>query len=438
MAATSSKPFSISFGSSKPKQAQAPLLSKKRPHSALADPDSDHDEEHSGPQKVTGFDQSAGGAISTSTESRKGPLVIQAQKNRDWREESRRKRRKNLLPAEVQAARNNTNGVHTNGTTERDEVSLEAGLKFASKDADGDVSMEQRGQPKPDPSPEVKQTADDEAIEALLGKKKASTLVIPADRNEYNNDGNDSEDQAEDYRNDDERYRADVAARPDVASLEDYDRIPVEDFGSAMLRGMGWKEGQVIGKNGEKAKPQKKVERRANLLGIGAKETPGGVGDEFGAWGKSIKGKRKTDIVYNPIMLRNEATGEMVTEEEMEKRKLESKKSSQNDGKGDRRSKTDAINGHTTKERLKWSDGRNGDYNKGERSRSNERRAHHSRENGDYSSSRRRQRSRSSDDRRHRSSRKDRSRSRERRHHRRDHDDYDDRKRHRDRESYRQ
>lgn len=437
MAATSSNPFSISFGSSKPKKAQPPSLSKKRPHSALADPDSDHEEERSEPQTVTGFDQSAGGAIGTSKEPKKGPLVIQAQKNRDWREESRRKRRKNLLPAEVQAARKSTNGVHTNGTTERDEVSLEAGLKFASKDADGDVPMLQ-GQPRPDPSPEMRQTADDEAIEALLGKKKASTLVIPADRNEYNNSGNDAQDQAEDYRNDDERYRADVAARPDVASLDDYDRIPVEDFGSAMLRGMGWKEGQVIGKNGEKAKPQKKVERRANLLGIGAKETPGGVGDEFGAWGKSIKGKRKTDIVYNPIMLRNGATGEMLTEEEMEKRKHESNKNQKNDDKGDRRSRNDAFDKKTTRERLQFSDDRNGDYDNREVSGSNERQSHRSREHGDYSSSRRRHRSRSSDDRLHRSFRKERSRSHERKHHRRDHDDYYDKKRHRDREPYRQ
>jgi hypothetical protein len=31
--------------------------------------------------------------------------------------------------------------------------------------------------------------------------------------------------------------------------MEDYERIPVEEFGAALLRGMGWKEGQAIGRN---------------------------------------------------------------------------------------------------------------------------------------------------------------------------------------------
>ncbi|KAM0725383.1 G-patch domain and KOW motifs-containing protein [Formica fusca] len=31
--------------------------------------------------------------------------------------------------------------------------------------------------------------------------------------------------------------------------LDDYEKVPVEDFGTAMLRGMGWKSGEGIGKN---------------------------------------------------------------------------------------------------------------------------------------------------------------------------------------------
>lgn len=31
-------------------------------------------------------------------------------------------------------------------------------------------------------------------------------------------------------------------------TLEDYEKIPINDFGLAMLRGMGWKEGTGIGK----------------------------------------------------------------------------------------------------------------------------------------------------------------------------------------------
>lgn len=32
-------------------------------------------------------------------------------------------------------------------------------------------------------------------------------------------------------------------------TLDDYENVPISDYGMAMLRGMGWKEGMSIGKN---------------------------------------------------------------------------------------------------------------------------------------------------------------------------------------------
>jgi hypothetical protein len=32
------------------------------------------------------------------------------------------------------------------------------------------------------------------------------------------------------------------------STLEDYEDVPVEEFGAALLRGMGWKDGQGIGR----------------------------------------------------------------------------------------------------------------------------------------------------------------------------------------------
>lgn len=32
-------------------------------------------------------------------------------------------------------------------------------------------------------------------------------------------------------------------------TLDDYENVPIGDYGMAMLRGMGWKEGMVVGKN---------------------------------------------------------------------------------------------------------------------------------------------------------------------------------------------
>lgn len=32
-------------------------------------------------------------------------------------------------------------------------------------------------------------------------------------------------------------------------TLDDYETVPISDYGMAMLRGMGWREGMSIGKN---------------------------------------------------------------------------------------------------------------------------------------------------------------------------------------------
>ena len=327
MAPGPSKPFSISFGSAKPKAAPS-LPPKKRPHSALTD-NSGSEDEGSGPQLVTAFDQSAGGAITNGRGQERAPLVIKVQKNRDWREESRKKRRKNLLPAEVQAARAGQIDAPKVAHVERDEVSKVAGLEFVKQDGEGNTTMSE-GHASQQPSEQGDQpikSADEEAMEALLGGEKKSTLQIPAIETYRQNNHEASEPAFDDYQNEDERFKADVASRPDVASLDDYAAIPVEEFGAAMLRGMGWKEGEAVGKRraGAPAPPSKprNPERRPALLGIGAKEVPGGVGDEFGAWGKVAKGKRKTDLAYSPVVLKNSVTGELLTEEELETKKRE-------------------------------------------------------------------------------------------------------------------
>ena len=469
MAATSSKPFSISFGSSKTKPPPPPSssTSKKRPHSALADPDSDH-EEKAEPQIVTGFDQSAGGAIGISAPQTKATLVIPAQRNRDWREESRRKRGKNLLPAEVQAARGGSNGLLPNGGPERNEVSKAAGLEFVSQDEKkGDGQMLNGPTTTATASIDMSQVTtqataavddDEEAMQALLGYEKKSSLVLRAqDATSHGENGTTNGLlEAEEYMNEDDRFKADVATRPDSANLDAYVAVPVEEFGAALLRGMGWKEGGAIGKGkgqGQVISKARVVERRPALLGIGAKEVPGGIGEELGAWGKVAKGgkKKKMDMAYNPVMLKNTLTGEMLTEEELENQKiLEAKRGrEEKEDWRERRDRNLAADRERRKKRRRGrerlaiedddgddNDGTNDDYEspRRERSRSNERRRRgdsrrenrsRSRERRQYESSRR-ERSRSSDKNRHRSSRRERSsRSRERKHGRRDYDGID-------------
>lgn len=65
--------------------------------------------------------------------------------------------------------------------------------------------------------------------------------------------------------------RDDLARLPDAADAEAYESMPVEAFGEAMLRGMGWTEGGGVGRNRARA-PVKPIEYvpRPQLLGLGA------------------------------------------------------------------------------------------------------------------------------------------------------------------------
>lgn len=46
-----------------------------------------------------------------------------------------------------------------------------------------------------------------------------------------------------------EKFVAEGAEEP---SLDDYEKVPITDYGMAMLRGMNWKEGMPIGKRTKK------------------------------------------------------------------------------------------------------------------------------------------------------------------------------------------
>jgi len=313
-----SKLFSISLSSKTKTSAilptKSPLNSRKRPHSSLAE-DSGSDEDghrNQASQLVTAFDHTAGGAISVgSSEPVMQPLVIQAQKNKNWREESRRKRGKNLLPAEEQAARQGRVIEGNEGIGGEEET---YGLTiFKRKDENGDVPM---ADAKEVVMVEKKiRTADEEALEALLEGKKKSDLILPAIRN-----GDDFDTRFAGRANEDDEFKTDIASRPDSASLDDYAAVPIEEFGAALLRGMGWKEGDVVGKNkGQSSKPRL-VERRPALLGIGAKEVPDGL-EELGAWGKGAKKKNRYTKGLAPVLLKNSVTGEMLTEEELKAKK---------------------------------------------------------------------------------------------------------------------
>ncbi|PAV69568.1 hypothetical protein WR25_02073 [Diploscapter pachys] len=69
----------------------------------------------------------------------------------------------------------------------------------------------------------------------------------------------------------------------------DYSEMPVENFGLAILRGCGWKDGEGIGKN-PKVVPLRILDRRPKGLGLGAK-----VPSEAEQNGKSANGKEASE-----------------------------------------------------------------------------------------------------------------------------------------------
>lgn len=69
-----------------------------------------------------------------------------------------------------------------------------------------------------------------------------------------------------------EQLKMDLQYRPDAAPIEAYDKVPIEEFGAALLRGMGWKDGEAVGRSKKNGLLQPvELKRRPDKLGLGAK-----------------------------------------------------------------------------------------------------------------------------------------------------------------------
>ncbi|KAG5973694.1 hypothetical protein E4U58_004531 [Claviceps cyperi] len=264
-----------------------------RTTAALGDEsDSESDSQHRRHETIVAFGQD-GAETDRATgadQPREKQYVIAKQPNRDWRSEIKAQRRsKNLLPEEAQQQQNG-HGQNSSSAQNRQSNPAEPddGLKWgltiaAEKKADADqgatddrderdTEQTQQAQEQtsvsalahpPDTRPRT-DDEDEEAMNALLGKKTDPERRIPAP-------------------SEDEVYKRDAAAAGAASTLEDYEAMPVEEFGAALLRGMGW--------NGEPTGPKvKEVRRRPNRLGLGAEELKDA--EDLGGWNqKGTKGK---------------------------------------------------------------------------------------------------------------------------------------------------
>ncbi|CDM27813.1 hypothetical protein DTO013E5_8845 [Penicillium roqueforti] len=315
----------------------------RRPHQLGDADESDEDEAPPVHEEISGFDIHTGVAIAADGQTVTGakkPLIIPVTSKNNWRDRAGvnvKKGKKNLLPSEVQAMQEaQKNGQAPPGvpTVETDTPSVAYGLSYAQQSADQAVTGAalNEDQAMPDAKPvETKPLTDDQiAMQALIREtngevERRSDLVIESA----------TKDEEPVHYSELGSFRTDVASRPEPATLDAYNAIPVEEFGAALLRGMGWKEGQTIGRGNyssataaDKAKNPRVPERRPGFLGIGAKDSSGGKGaeTELGAWGKSAMRKAsrkqgeendKAEGVYMPITMRNKKTGEHLTEAEL-------------------------------------------------------------------------------------------------------------------------
>ncbi|QIW97142.1 hypothetical protein AMS68_002660 [Peltaster fructicola] len=371
MADTQAPPkFSISIGGVK--KTSSPANPLKRSHASLFE-----EEEEEGQNKkvhtVTHFDRKAGGAIDENQPRSKGPLIIKPLSNRSWKEAGRKRRQRDTLPSqEEQDAR-----IAQIEAAEKKERDRAYGLNVF--DAPAPPTDMEGVIEKPEPEIQREKTADERAMDALLGIKQESSLVVPAISEE-------------------DAFQQDARSAPDGPSLDDYARVPVEEYGAAMLRGMGWKGG--------KAKVTKAPERRPAMLGIGAKSDAAITG-ELGGWGKAARGKDA--VIYNPVMLKDSKTGELFTDAELQKKqeqdqrqKYEEEFEKQEKDKERRRRKHDDE------------DRRSSEYRRRDRSRDDRHRSNGDRYNDKYRSGRDRSsdRQRSGRDRDNHRSGRDRSRDR--------------------------
>jgi len=237
------------------------------------------------------------------TKKAAGPLVIPALKNRDWREMARKRRTTNQYVPDSAKAQVTGKDGSVGGLGTRDSINsgpVLSGLQVRKKETvvkkEEDVEMTEVSVTETEDvkMEKVELTEDELALRALLagndGEGSGPQIdIIPTPASEA------------------DAYKQDVDELPESATLDDYNRIPVSQFGAAMLRGMGWKEGTAASRKRKGIVEPYVPEARPALLGIGAKEME--VFDDGSTSNKRHKPKEK----YMPI-IKKDRDGNVVEE----------------------------------------------------------------------------------------------------------------------------
>lgn len=142
------------------------------------------------------------------------------------------------------------------------EEPLKYGLSVSKKSKTAEAA--QRAHSDDDEELREPKTADEEAMDALLGKDSAKQHLL--------------------HRTEDDAYRDAAASAPEVDDLATYDAIPVEGFGASLLKGQGW-DGKMRGPK------SKEIKKRPNGMGLGAKKLK--AEEDLGGWDSKGKTERR-------------------------------------------------------------------------------------------------------------------------------------------------
>lgn len=220
--------------------------------------------------------------------------VIAALKNGDWREiaRKRRARAKMYIPPGARAEAGTNARVVGSSETINSGPSL-VGL-HKRKRTQVDTTQDVPTETEPPLATEDVVTEDERAIRALIADAEggddtegATVDIIPMANSSRR------------APTEDDAFREDVEDLPNDPTLQDYERMPVSQFGAALLRGMGWKPGEPASRNKNRGiiEPWLPAARPA-LLGIGAKERE--VFDDGS--GRSRNTPSRPDRKYTPLL----------------------------------------------------------------------------------------------------------------------------------------
>ncbi|KAG0294789.1 hypothetical protein BGZ96_000455 [Linnemannia gamsii] len=264
-------PFKMSFGAikGKGKGIARPTTAPVRPTGAFGAASTEAPAERHVDELIRGLDGNKIESLAPQEEAK--PLVIPKEENSNWRQEALSKRKRAYLPEGSSATQSHNVSMETEEADEtRVGLQISKRVKVESTtvdressamDVDVNTTTTTTTTTTTVVTDEIVEDAKEETLEEMAARRLLEAVnggpAAGSRRLVLHGDDNVQKDEVESFQKNLEQL-------PDEASLEDYANVPVEEFGAALLRGMGWKGDN----NGSEAV---EYNRRPALLGLGAK-----------------------------------------------------------------------------------------------------------------------------------------------------------------------